>query len=208
MMDLFRIGDKVISKRKIDDALKDLLMRRANGATQKEAAAAVRVPRTFVSNVETLGTIRTGKKIAFIAFPLSNAAEATALAEHYGIDLTLVFSQTERKHVEEEPASDIFNRMIDTIAALKSFDAAVIAASDYRIETFRNVLDLEVIGLPLGKSPLLKDQELDLGELEELFIALTTKTDESSRKTTAAYAATGEGPTGFQIAKRWLSSKK
>lgn len=207
-MDLFRIGDKVISKRKIDDALKDLLMRRANGATQEEAAAAVRVPRTFVSNVETLGTIRTGKKIAFIAFPLSNAAEATALAEHYGIDLTLVFSQTERKHVEEEPASDIFNRMIDTIAALKSFDAAVIAASDYRIETFRNVLDLEVIGLPLGKSPLLKDQELDLGELEELFIALTTKTDESSRKKTAAYAATGEGPTGFQIAKRWLSSKK
>jgi len=208
MMDLFRIGDKVISRRKIDDALEDLLMRRANGATQEEAAAAVCVPRTFVSNVETLGTIRTGKKIALIAFPISNAVEAAALAEHYGIDLTLVFSQTERKHVEEEPASDIFNRMIDTIAALKSFDAAVIAASDYRIETFRNVLDLEVIGLPLGKSPLLNDRELDLGELEELFIALTTKTDGPSHKTPSAHAVTGEGPTGFQIARRWLSSKK
>ena len=168
-MELFRIGDKVISKEKLMSALEDILLSRVKGATQEEAAARAGVPRSFVSNIETLGALRYGKKIAFIAFPLSNAREAMALADSYGVDLSLALSQDDRQRVGEGPAADMFNRMIDTLAALKSFDTVIIAASDYRIDSFKRIIDGEVVGIKLGESPITSDQKLDLNVLKSVF---------------------------------------
>lgn len=204
-MELFRIGDKVISKDKLMLALEDILLSRVKGATQEEAAARAGVPRSFVSNIETLGALRHGQKIAFIAFPLSNAAEAMALAEHFGIDLALALSQDDRERVGEGPASDMFNRMIDTLAALKSFDTVVIAASDYRIDTFKRIIDGDVVGITLGESPITADQELDLEVLKRVFEELIAPRKGADEKLTSAPE---ENLSALQIAKRWLSSKK
>lgn len=204
-MELFRIGDKVISKDKLMLAIEDMLRARTKGATQEEAAARAGVPRSFVSNIETFGALRHGQKIAFIAFPVANAAEAMALAQRYGLELALALSQYDREKVGEGNAAEMFNRMIDTVATLKSFDTLVVAASDYRIESFRRLIDGEVIGITLGESPLTQDQHLDLTVLESVFKQLTephTGPEDSSSN------APEENLSALQIAKRWLSSKK
>lgn len=204
-MELFRIGDKVISKDKLMLALEDILRARTKGATQEEAAARAGVPRSFVSNIETLGALRHGQKIAFIAFPVANADEAMALAQRYGIELALALSQHDREKVGEGTAAEMFNRMIDTIATLKSFDTLVVAASDYRIESFRRLIDGEVIGITLGESPITQDQHLDLTVLENVFKQLT---EPHAGPEDSSSSAPEENLSALQIAKRWLSSKK
>lgn len=204
-MELFRIGDKVISKDKLMLALEDVLLSRVKGATQEEAAARAGVPRSFVSNIETLGALRHGQKIAFIAFPLSNAREAMMLADSYGIDLSLALSQDDRERVGEGTAADMFNRMIDTLAALKSFDTVVVAASDYRIDSFKRIIDGDVVGIKLGESPITADQELDLEVLKRVFEELTTPHKSAEDK---SISAPEENMSALKIAKRWLLSKK
>ena len=204
-MELFRIGDKVISKEKLISALEDILLSRVKGATQEEAAARAGVPRSFVSNIETLGALRYGKKIAFIAFPLSNAREAMALADSYGVDLSLALSQDDRQRVGEGPAADMFNRMIDTLAALKSFDTVIIAASDYRIDSFKRIIDGEVVGIKLGESPITSDQKLDLNVLKSVFEELIAPQKSPEER---LVSAPEENMSALQIAKRWLLSKK
>ena len=204
-MELFRIGDKVISKEKLMSALEDILLSRVKGATQEEAAARAGVPRSFVSNIETLGALRYGKKIAFIAFPLSNAREAMALADSYGVDLSLALSQDDRQRVGEGPAADMFNRMIDTLAALKSFDTVIIAASDYRIDSFKRIIDGEVVGIKLGESPITSDQKLDLNVLKSVFEELIAPQKSPEER---LLSAPEENMSALQIAKRWLLSKK
>lgn len=204
-MELFRIGDKVISKEKLMGALEDILLSRVKGATQEEAATRAGVPRSFVSNIETLGALRYGKKIAFIAFPLSNAREAMALADSYGVDLSLALSQDDRQRVGEGPAADMFNRMIDTLAALKSFDTVIIAASDYRIDSFKRIIDGEVVGIKLGESPITSDQKLDLNVLKSVFEELIAPQKSPEER---LVSAPEENMSALQIAKRWLLSKK
>lgn len=203
-MKLYRIGDKVVSEEKLAHALDEILELRASGATQEEAATSSGVPRTFVSYLEKLGSVRKGVRIALIAFPVSNKEAVVALAEKYGIELALVFSQTERENVGDGSAASLFNSMIDTLAELKTFDTAVVAASDYRIGTFHEVLDCEVVGLQLGPSPITEDVELDLVELEALFKTLMSK-DPGTHPLRRPFS---EGSSALSIAKRWLTLKK
>lgn len=186
-------------------ALNDILLSRVKGATQEEAAQRAGVPRSFVSNIETLGALRHGKKIAFIAFPVSNAEAAMKLAQSYGIDLSLALSQNDREHVGEGPASDMFNRMIDTLAALRTFDTIVVAASDYRIETFKHIVDGDIVGIALGPSPITEDQELDLDMLKRVLEELAFAADAQDEKPTST---SEENMSALQIAKRWLSLKR
>lgn len=204
-MEPFRIGDKVISKDKLMMALEDILLSRAKGATQEEAARRAGVPRSFVSNIETLGALRHGKKIAFIAFPVSNADEAMNLAQSYGIDLSLALSQDDRERMGEGSASDMFNRMIDTLATLRAFDTIVVAASDYRIDTFKRIVDGDIVGITLGPSPITEDQELDLDVLKRVFEELAFTADAQDEKPAST---SEENMSALQIAKRWLSSKR
>lgn len=199
-MDIIRIGDKVVSQEKLHARIEEILTLRSQGATQEEAAHVAHVPRTFVSHVETLGAVRRGGRIGFIAFPISNPQDSLALAQRYGVELAIAFSQDERLKIEDSSSADMFNRMIDTLAALKSYDTVVIAASDYRIATFRAALDAEVVGIVLGASPIKEDCELNLEELEAVFKLLVQ--EEGGRSSLTG----GEG--AFDLAKRWLSLKR
>lgn len=206
-MELIRIGDKVVSKDKLMIALDDMLDARARGATQEEAAARAGVPRSFVSNLETLGTLRSGDKVAFIAFPVDNASEAMDLAARYGIELALAFSQDDRERVSEGTAGDMFNWILETMATLRSFDTIVVAASDYRIDVLDQIFDGDIVGITLGESPITSDQTLDLSVLENVFKELTAA-PKGERSHEKSVHAPEEALSALKIAKRWLSLRK
>lgn len=167
-MRFYRIGNKVISRDKLSAVIDEILTERESGSTQEEVASSHKVQRTFVSFLESLGEVRRGPKVALVGFPVSNADSVISLAEGKGLDFVLVFSQKEREDVESASGYDVFNRLLETLAALRDFDLVVLLASDWRIELVERILGAEVIGIPLGTSPLREDVEVDLGALEAL----------------------------------------
>lgn len=173
-MRIFRIGEKAVGWEKLTAALELILSDRARGATQEEAARAHGVQRSFVSFLETLGEIRRGEKVALLAFPVANAEEVKEVAKRYSVDLAIVLSQSQREGVEHMSGGETFNMVLDTMAELVGYDTLVVAASDKRVEEISAIFDADVIGLPLGESPLREDVEVDIAALSELIEAIAT----------------------------------
>lgn len=171
-MRLFRVGNKVISLSKITDAVTAILEDRERGATQEEASRTHGVQRSFVSLIETLGEVRRGGRIALVGFPIANTAAVRAVADSHALDFVLVVSQDERESIESGSAANIFNQLLETIAVLKDYDVLVLLASDWRIKTIERILGKEVVGIPLGHSPIRSDVEVDVDELEAVLSAV------------------------------------
>jgi hypothetical protein len=201
---LYRIGDKVVSEDKLHDAIGAILDDRAAGATQEDAAHAHGVQRSFVSFLETLGEVRRGNRIALVAFPVANADEVKALAAHRALDFVLVLSQEERESIESGEVTEVFNTLLETIATLRDFDTLVLLASDWRISTMEKILGTEVVGIPLGTSPLREAVHVDIASLDAVLESVLTARPGhglTSRGTSALKDA--ESLTG-----RWEPSKK
>ncbi len=211
-MRLFRIGDKVISREKLAEEIAAILEDRESGATQLEVALAHGVQRSFVSWLETLGEVRRGPKVGLVAFPVANAGEVRAIAEAKALDYVLVFSQRERASLEGGDASEVFNRTLETLATLRDLDVLVLLASDWRIRTIEKVLGREVVGIPLGHTPLREDVAVDIGELSEILEAVTAspKRPKAQPKAGDAAAAVLRKAAGAARAgaKGWTTSKK
>ena len=171
-MKLYRIGDKVISADKLSDAITAILQDREAGATQEDVAKAHDVQRSFVSFLETLGEVRRGERVALVGFPVANAADVKQLAERHAVDFVLVLSQEERESIESGDATRVFNQLLETIAALRDYDTLVLLASDWRIATMERILGTEVVGIPLGTSPLRTAVTVDLAELDAVLTAV------------------------------------
>ena len=202
-MRLFRIGDKVVSEDKLHDAISAILEDREAGATQEDVARSHQVQRSFVSFLETLGEVRRGDRVALVGFPVANSDAVKALAEKYAVDFVLVLSQEEREAVESGNASKVFNSLLETIAVLRDYDTVVLLASDWRIKTMEKILGAEVVGIPLGHSPLRHAVEVDTAELESVLAGVM-----SARRGTAT-SRTGTGPREAQeLTGRWDPSKK
>lgn len=201
-MRLFRVGNKVVSLGKITDAVTAILEERERGATQEDAARAHGVQRSFVSFIETLGEVRRGGRVALVGFPVANAAEVRALAERHAVDFVLVVSQNEREYIENGPAADIFNQLLETIAVLKDYDVLVLLASDWRIKTIEKILGKEVIGINLGHSPIREDVAVDVAELEAVLVAVESARPRSTRRGRMG-AAIREAA---DVAGRWMPS--
>jgi len=165
---LYRVGDKVISRDKLIDSLDEILAEREAGATQEEVARSFGVQRTFVSFLESLGEIRRGPRTALVGFPVANTGQVEELAARKGIDFVLVLSQDQRESIENAPGADVFNRLLETLATLRDYDVVVLMASDWRLGLIEKILGAEVVGMPLGPSPLREDVTVDLRELEQL----------------------------------------
>lgn len=198
-MKLYRIGGKVVSEDRLFESISAILGDREAGATQEEAARAHGVQRSFVSFLETLGEIRRGNKIALVAFPVSNVEEVKSVADRHSVDLTLVLSQSQREGVESGDARDIFNTLIDTVAELSTFDTIVVFASDKRIETFLRIFDNDVIGIPLGTSPLREDITLDLEQLEQVLSGIESAPRAAKSKGRMSNALSRAG----ELVRRW-----
>ncbi|MFA7468026.1 MAG: helix-turn-helix transcriptional regulator [Desulfotomaculaceae bacterium] len=165
-MDLVRIGDKVVSRHKIDFVINEILQMRASGLSQTEVAARLGVDRTLVSRMENLGEVRKGKSVAVIGFPIANRKEIFDLLEQEGVDFTLLMSESERwEFVRQKSGIELFDFIMELTARAHSFDQIVVIGSDKRIKIIRAALDKEVVGLEIGESPIREDKYVDPAEM-------------------------------------------
>lgn len=204
-MKLFRIGDKVVSRTKLLDAVDAILEDRESGATQEEAARHAGVQRSFVSFLETLGEVRRGPRVALVAFPVANAAEVKELAEQHAVDFVLVLSQAERESIESGDATEVFNQLLETLAVLRDFDTIFLVASDRRVSTIEKILGTEVVGMSIGHSPIREDVEVDLAELDRMLGAVMA----SGKTTRGRTGRVGQAiMDAAELAGRWTQSRK
>lgn len=204
-MRFYRIGDKLVSRDKLADAIEAVLLDRQSGATQEEAARHAGVQRSFVSFLETLGEVRRGPKVALLAFPVANADDVKSLADKYAVDFALVLSQQQRESIENAGGSAVFNQLLDTIALLREFDTVILLASDLRIATIEKILGNEVIGISIGPSPLREDVVLDLDELEAMIASVMSSPAVGRWRRGRVGDALREAA---EIAGRWTQSKR
>ncbi|MBE0446545.1 MAG: transcriptional regulator [Actinobacteria bacterium] len=173
-MRLLRIGDKIIDRDRLVNIISEILHRRTIGATQQEVAVAMGLERAFVSHLEGLGEVRRGNRIAVIGFPIANKEELESIAQTFAVDFIYLLSEKERKeHVRRRSGAEMFNELLELLASLKDYDAVVFLASDKRIATLEKILDKEVIGIPLGNSPIKRDRKVKPGILYDVLESVT-----------------------------------
>lgn len=205
-MRFYRIGEKVVSRDKLVDAVEGILESREAGATQEEAARAAGVTRSVVSFLETLGEVRRGPRVALVGFPVANVDQVREVAERNAVDLVLVVSQAERESIESGSSANVFNRLLETLATLRDYDTVILMASDWRIATIERILGSEVVGMPLGTSPLREDRSVDIDELERLLGGIMSQ---PARKAGRSAVRTGSlRDAASEIAERWQQSKR
>lgn len=169
------MGDKLLSRAKIDQAIDRILNARAQGLSQQEAAQAAGVDRTFVSRLESLGEIRRGQRLAVIGFPLGNTAQLQRVCREEGVEFTLLMTDEERwRWVQEKSSMEVLNEILRLIAYLHQFDALVMIGSDLRLRLADALVgrDMEVVGINIGASPIHGDRTLDPEELRQVLRAL------------------------------------
>ncbi|MCG9968277.1 helix-turn-helix domain-containing protein [Pelotomaculum terephthalicicum JT] len=172
-MELIRLGEKIISKRKINQVLNNMLSLRRKGLSQTEVASRLGVDRTLVCRLENLGEIRKGRRLAVFGFPVLNKVEIQEVLEREGVDFIFLMSEEERwEFVKQKSGVDLFDAIMDLIAKAHSFDQVLVLGSNQRIKIFEAVLDKDVVGFEIGESPIQEDKYVDPDELVDLVRAI------------------------------------
>lgn len=164
-MELIRIGDKLVSIGKIEQAIRDILDDRANGCSQGEVAGTYHIDRAFISHLERLGEIRKGRSIAVVGMPVANKAELERMLTDLGVDYVFLMTEGERRRFAEERSGiELVNEIMRLAQRMRRYDAVVLLASESRLKLLSALLDSnkEVIPLTLGKGPLDHDVEVDI----------------------------------------------
>ncbi|MEW6523714.1 MAG: helix-turn-helix domain-containing protein [Bacillota bacterium] len=168
-MEFLRVGDKLLSRAKLQRKLDRILELRCQGLSQQEVARELDVDRTFISRLETLAEVRKGGSIGLVAFPVANASQVRELAKAEAVDFVLVMTDQERwQWVEEKSGTELFNALMALIAQVRTFDTVILAGSDYRLGLMQGLLDRTVVTIEMGGSPLTRDVSLDLDKLRDL----------------------------------------
>lgn len=172
-MDLIRLGEKIISRRKIDQTVGEILRLRAEGLSQTEVAGRLGLDRTMVCRLENLGEIRKGRRLALIGFPILNKKELEEALEKEGIDFVFLMSERERwEYIRKKSGIELFDSIMEIIARTHSFDQVIVLGSNQRIKIFEAVLDKEVIGFEIGESPIQEDKYVEIEKVLELIRAI------------------------------------
>ncbi len=170
-MELVRIGEKVISKKKIDNFIQQILKLRQEGFSQNEVAQRLSIDRTFVSRLENLGEIRKGRRIAVVGFPIANKRELEDTLISLGVDFVLLMTEEERwQFVKEKTGLDLFNSVMDIVALLQSYDHVIVIGSNKRIKIVEAVMVKDIIGFEIGESPIQENKEVNVSEIKNLII--------------------------------------
>ena len=173
MLELIRLGEKIISRRKIDKIIGEILSLRAKGLSQTEVATRMGIDRTLVCRLENLGEIRKGHRLAVIGFPVLNKKELQDALEKEGVDFIFLMSEKERwEFIKQKSGIDLFDSTMELIAKAHSFDQVVIIGSNQRIKIFEAVLDKEVVGFEIGESPIQEDKYVEPEKIIELVQAI------------------------------------
>lgn len=164
-----RIGEKVVNRAKIGEAIDRILELRAQGFSQQEVADRLSLDRTFISRLETLGEVRKGGRIALIGFPIENKDEVEAVAREEGVDFVLLMTESERRDfVLNRSGLELFNDVMALVAEARSCDSVVLLGSDNRVRLTQALLDKEVISFVIGQSPIQDDKYIDPAELRKV----------------------------------------
>lgn len=170
---MLRIGDKIISRQQIDRWITRILDLRGQGHSQQEVAQRLKIDRTFVSRLESLGELRKGKGVAVLGFPVANGPELEALCHQYGVDWHLFLSEKERlDFVRSKSGLDLFNQVMEILASIRNYDTVIVMGSNKRVQGVEALLDRDVIPIELGPSPLTADVKVDLHRFEAILKTL------------------------------------
>ncbi|NLJ77222.1 MAG: transcriptional regulator [Peptococcaceae bacterium] len=172
-MELIRLGEKIISRRKIDQAVNKILSLRMKGMSQTEVAQRLEIDRTLVCRLENLGELRKGRSLAVVGFPVLNKKEVEEALEQEGVDLVFIMSEKERwQFVKQKSGVDLFDSIMEQIARVHAYDQVIVIGSNQRIKVFEAVLDKEVIGFEIGESPIREDKVVKIADLMKLVRAV------------------------------------
>ncbi len=167
--ELIRLGDKVVSRRKIERFVDKMLALRSGGLSQTEVASRLGVDRTLVNRLENLGEVRKGATLAVVGFPVLNKAELEEALEREGVDFIFLMTEEERwNFVRQKNGVDLLNAVMDLIAKAHSFDHIIIIGSAQRIKIFEAVLDRDVIGFEIGESPIVEDKYVSVSDVVQI----------------------------------------
>lgn len=168
-MELQRIGDKMISRAKIDKSIDRILELRARGLSQQEVATKLNIDRTFISRLETLGEVRKGGRVGVIGFPLGNRDELEAVCRDEGVDFMLLMNDEQRwAFVQEKTGIELLNTFMEMVAELREYSTVILFGSDKRLQVFEALLNQNTISITLGPSPIIGDRTYDPDELRKL----------------------------------------
>lgn len=172
-MDLVRIGDKLISRRKIQRAVDRVLERRAAGLSQQDVAAELRIDRTVISRLESLGEVRKGRQLAVVGFPIGNKEELEKICHDEGVDFVLLLNNVERwSFLQDASGAELLNNVLGIVARVKECDTIIFLGSDMRIEWAEAVFGTErVVSIDLGPSPIADDCYVAPRRLREILAA-------------------------------------
>jgi transcriptional regulator with XRE-family HTH domain len=173
---LIRIGDKVINRDRIFHQISRMLAMRAEGLSQAEVAEQLKVDRTLISKIETLGEMRKGKKIALCGFPIKNVAELKAIAQEEGLDFILLMTEVERREfAASKNGAELLNQVMALLAQARECDWVIFIGSDARLKMIEALVGQNVIGLEIGSSPLYEDKWVDPEAIRQLIRSLKQK---------------------------------
>jgi transcriptional regulator with XRE-family HTH domain len=168
-MNFIRIGDKVISRKKIDKEIDEIIKLRALGLSQSDVGEKMNIERTFISRLEGLGEIRKGQSIAAVGFPIKNKQEVEKVLREYGVEYSFLMSEEERNNfVNQSNGQQLINYLMELINKFRGFDTVIVMASDYRNKIIKDMLDNQIIEIDIGKSPLKEDMDVNLDLLTEI----------------------------------------
>lgn len=168
-MDFYRVGDKLISRSKLDKTIERILDLRASGMSQQEVAHKVNVDRTFISRLEAIAEIRKGGALAVIGFPIGNKEEISAIAQEMGVEFTFLMTDEERwNFIQSLSGQDFLNYIMELMTRLRDFDSVIMIGSDMRIRLAEVILGGKVIGVELGKSPIEGDVYFEPEDFREI----------------------------------------
>lgn len=172
-MDFIRIGDKVISRTKINKKVDEIIKLRAMGLSQSDVGEKIGIERTFISRLEGLGEVRKGQSIAAVGFPIKNKQEVEKILKEYGVEYSLLMSEDERNEfVNQSNGQQFVNYMMELINKFRDFNTVIVMASDNRNKIIKGMLDNQIIEIDIGKSPLKEDVNVNLDLLTEILMIL------------------------------------
>lgn len=171
-LELLRIGEKVISRQQIDRWITRILDLRRQGYSQQDAARALKIDRTFISRLESLGELRKGGGVAVVGFPVADVQSLEQICRKYGVDWWLLLSEEERLDFVGRDGLELFNEVMNILASLRNHDTVVVMGSNKRVQLIEGLLDRDVIPIILGESPLRHDVAVDLTKFEKLIQAI------------------------------------
>src|SRR5690606_37529939 len=96
-MQFYRIGDKLISLPKIQAMVEKILRMRMEGYSQQEVAQRLKLDRSLISRLESLGEVRKGARVAVVGFPIKNKEEVSRILQEAGVDYQLIWTEEERQ---------------------------------------------------------------------------------------------------------------